>query len=386
MGIVVDLPRNYRARVIAMSNGDPHNARAHSGVLKHLFHAMEAEGYLTGVFSSLPSTAARRCAQLASFAPSKRAWRQRYQMSMGLVRAFERTANNRLRKYSDDAYDAMFQFGAYCNVSKLVHKPIFSFHDGDVLTTVRYAPEMRGLSEGTMSVRRRAQYEKSVFDSVERIFTASEWIGDMIAANYSIPRERIEFVGAGSNLDEASLSGPRDYTAAHALFIGLDFKRKGGRELLEAFRRVRAQLPSARLTIVGGIPAGEVQPGVRSLGRIFGPDRSERLAGLLRSASVFVMPSRWEPFGLVFLEAMAAALPCIGVNRYAMPEIIGETGALVSANDPRALADALYELLSDPIAAAQRGTAARERYLQRYGWKKTAARIGTAIEQHLRAN
>jgi len=364
-----------------MSNGEPYDLGTFSGISSHLFRAMEMEGYLRAAISSLPSKAAHRRAQLMSFAPSVAAWRSRYRMSMELVRAFERKAAKQLRALGDD-YDALFQFGAYCNVSAFVRKPIFSLHDNDVLTMVRHDPRMRGTSEVASNVRERAQYEKSVFDTVARVFTFSEWCADMIAANYSIPRERIECVGAGSNLDEALLAGERDYDAAHAVFIGLDFERKGGVELLEAFRIVRAHLPTARLTIVGGMAAGEIQPGVRSLGRIQGPRRNETLARVLRSASVFVMPSRYEPFGIVFLEAMAAGLPCIGANHNAMPEIIGETGALVPPNDPAALALALRELLSDPAVAAHRGRAARARYNQCYGWQKTAARIGSAIEKH----
>src|SRR5271170_2985237 len=106
----------YGARVIGMSNGEPYDLGTFSGISSHLFRAMEMEGYLRAAISSLPSKAAHRRAQLMSFAPSVAAWRSRYRMSMELVRAFERKAAKQLRALGDD-YDALFQFGAYCNVS-----------------------------------------------------------------------------------------------------------------------------------------------------------------------------------------------------------------------------------------------------------------------------
>jgi len=201
-----------------------------------------------------------------------------------------------------------------------------------------------------------------------------------VAQDYDIRPNRIECVGAGSNIDESLLTSVPDYGAGHAVMVGFDFERKGGREVLSAFGRVRSQLPSARLTIVGGIPAGELGPGVVVTGKITGPFAQQHIGAILASASLYVMPSLFEPFGIAFLEAMAAGLPCIGANGCAMPEIIGESGAIVPAGDADSLARSMFELLSDPLACRQLGLAARTRYKQRYGWGKAATRIRHTIQ------
>ena len=93
------------------------------------------------------------------------------------------------------------------------------------------------------------------------------------------------------------------------------------------------------------------------------------------------MPSVWEPFGIAFLEAMAAGLPCIGSDSCAMPEIIGETGSVVPPGDVAALADQMYAYLSDASLSAGRGRAARERYDRHYGWERVSARIVAAMQR-----
>ena len=78
---------------------------------------------------------------------------------------------------------------------------------------------------------------------------------------------------------------------------------------------------------------------------------------LLAAADLFVLPSLWEGFGLVLLEAMNAGLPVVGTRRGAIPEVVrdGETGLLVPPKDPEALATALIRLLCHPDRARTMG-------------------------------
>ncbi len=147
--------------------------------------------------------------------------------------------------------------------------------------------------------------------------------------------------------------------------------------MLEAFAAARRDVPHARLTIVGGLPAGTPADGVHSTGPISRASATgaAHLAALFRSASFFVLPSHYEPFGIVFLEAMAAGLACIGTTTCAMPEIIGDTGALVRPCDPPALAAAMRALFRDEAACAELGRRARRRYQARYGWDRVADRM-----------
>jgi glycosyltransferase involved in cell wall biosynthesis len=91
-----------------------------------------------------------------------------------------------------------------------------------------------------------------------------------------------------------------------------------------------------------------VIPGLRSLGYVDDAD----LPGLYAGARAFVLPSRYEGFGLTCLEAMACGVPVVASNRAALPETCGDAALLVDPDDPTAVGDALEQAVND---AAVRG-------------------------------
>jgi starch synthase len=117
---------------------------------------------------------------------------------------------------------------------------------------------------------------------------------------------------------------------------------------------VREKMPQATLNIVG---PREVIKDLPDLPGLFWhgyldksqPDDMMKLGKLLREASLFVMPSLYEPFGIAPLEAMAYEIPCVVSDAWALPEIVpdGICGRLVRPGDHEQLADVLLELLSD---------------------------------------
>jgi glycosyltransferase involved in cell wall biosynthesis len=143
------------------------------------------------------------------------------------------------------------------------------------------------------------------------------------------------------------------------LFIGGDFPRKGGYDLLEAWTAGEFSR-RADLTLVTGwplpspLPSGvRVQTGIRA--------HTPEWSALWRAADLFVMPTRNEAFGLVYQEAAAAGLPAIGTRLNAVPEIIddGQTGILVTPGHISELTAALDRLISSHALRAQLGQAAR---------------------------
>jgi glycosyltransferase involved in cell wall biosynthesis len=108
------------------------------------------------------------------------------------------------------------------------------------------------------------------------------------------------------------------------------------------------------------------------------------LAALYRDATVFAMPSVYEPFGVAFLEAMAYRLPCLGSDRCAMPEIVEEgiTGYTVDAFDTETLARRLLELAEGDRARAF-GEAGHRRFLERFTWDGVAAKMVDAVAARL---
>ena len=157
---------------------------------------------------------------------------------------------------------------------------------------------------------------------------------------------------------------PRSVPAADArklrlLFVGNDFARKGGHDVLATFESgLRA---TCELDIVSNgiatLPAGAAARLHRGLS-----STSAALAQLYADADVFVMPTHEDAFGIVFVEAMAAGLPCVGGRVLAVPELVqhGATGYCVTPGDRQALQQAIEALRDDAGLRDRMGLAGRD--------------------------
>jgi D-inositol-3-phosphate glycosyltransferase len=158
------------------------------------------------------------------------------------------------------------------------------------------------------------------------------------------------------------------------LFVGRHVPVKGLDLLLAALPEVAAYQPRVRLLVAGGDAASAVEGD--SAGRVtwLGPVARERLPLLYRSVDALVVPSRYESFGLVVLEALACGTPVIATRVGVVDEVVcdGVNGRRADVPAPDALARAILEQLESepPSPAAIRDSVAR------WSWERT----GMAIE------
>nr|WP_240188348.1 glycosyltransferase family 4 protein [Nakamurella flavida] len=221
--------------------------------------------------------------------------------------------------------------------------------------------------------------ERDGYLRAAHLFAFCEETRDSLVQHYGVPAERVTVTGAGANVERFPeiAPGPREPVI---LFIGNDWVRKGGRVLLQAFAKVRAAIPAAQLVLVGTDPPDAIdQPGVQVLGRV--RDRAA-IARLYGRAAVFAMPSYFDPFPLVLLEAMGFGVPVVASRSCGIPEIVvdGETGALVDAGDVDALARELVAVLADPARARAMGLAGRARVEERFSWDAVVQRMDPALQ------
>jgi glycosyltransferase involved in cell wall biosynthesis len=109
----------------------------------------------------------------------------------------------------------------------------------------------------------------------------------------------------------------------------------------------------------------------------------EQMPGLYAGALVLAMPSLYEGFGLPALEAMACGTPVVASNTTALPETIGDAGALVDPDDQQAFADALERLVTDENHRAGLSSRATEQ-ARPFTWESTAKLTDAAVETLLR--
>ena len=162
-------------------------------------------------------------------------------------------------------------------------------------------------------------------------------------------------------------------------FVGRLTRQKGVDVLLRAFAKVEKKLPDARLVLAGD---GPDRPALEQLARSLGLRRVIFLgwrsdaADILADVSLLAVPSRWEGFGLVALEAMALGKPIVAARVSALPEIVvpEETGLLVSPGSEAELAEALLSLISDPASAERMGCAGKARVRSEFTVERMAKR------------
>jgi glycosyltransferase involved in cell wall biosynthesis len=162
-------------------------------------------------------------------------------------------------------------------------------------------------------------------------------------------------------------------------FVGRLTRQKGVDVLLRAFAQVEKNHPAVRLILAGD---GPDRPALMGLARSLGLRRAMFLgwrsdaADILADVNLLAIPSRWEGFGLVALEAMALGKPIVASRVSALPEIVvpEETGLLVDPEDAGALAESLQALLSDPARAEGMGRAGKARVRKEFPVERMAQR------------
>ena len=383
----IDPPVN----ILLLCEGDAETWDSWSGSTRSLLEHLRADGIAVTVGDVNPRGAGRYLVALQSFSSDRRRWWARYHLGAAGFQARSKRAALILAAQVTPP-DVILQIGAtfrlpddtgvpyalYCdsNIEQAQEGASSGFSDASVLTPNEFG-----------AIRKR---EADVYHGATRIFTISECLRRSFLDQFGVESGRVETVYAGPNFTHGRAPDVPE-RPAHAppviLFVGRAFHRKGGDLLVRAFAQVRVALPDARLIVIGpDTPPPETQQvaGITCLGFIDKDSAAgrQRLLDAYAQSKVFCLPTRFEPFGVVFLEAMHYELPVVAPAAWAVAEIVedGVTGTLVPPDDVEALAAALIHLLSDSERALRMGVAGKRRLEAQFTWALVAHRIGRALE------
>jgi glycosyltransferase involved in cell wall biosynthesis len=220
--------------------------------------------------------------------------------------------------------------------------------------------------------------QKRVARTLSRILTVSRCAREDIRKDFGIPRHRFRIVPNGIN---TALFYPRpDVPREHSRIIvtnSADTPLKGLAYLLQAIAGIRLRR-SVKLVVVGQPkPNGPIERLVRKLdlaGHVTFTGRISNAAFVRQyaRASMAVVPSVYEGFGLPAGEAMACGVPVITTTGGALPEVVGKAGILVPPRDAAALAAAIEDLLDHPDKAAAIGRQGYQRVQAHFTWQRAA--------------
>lgn len=217
--------------------------------------------------------------------------------------------------------------------------------------------------------------EPEVYANATRVLLRSSNVLRSLESRYGVDRAKLDVVYAGANAPVEPRTSDRPWNANRIVFIGIDWERKGGPELAAAFEQLRARRPEVELVVAGCNP--ELPEGAIALGRI----PKEAVGDLLAEGGVFCLPTRLEPFGVAFVEALHAGLPIVGCDVGAVPDMVQPdvNGALVPAGDAIALERALETLIGDERRQRRLGAASAALAAERYSW----TRVGERVREHV---
>jgi glycosyltransferase involved in cell wall biosynthesis len=211
----------------------------------------------------------------------------------------------------------------------------------------------------------------------DRVIVISRFTASQVERILELPADRISLCPPGAPRWTARMSKPAG--EGYVLFVGTLEPRKNLGVLLDAYERLLARNACVPRLMVAGkateqsgswLERMKRPPLSRRITYIGYVDAAKRRA-LYEGATLLVQPSLEEGFGLPVLEAMTLGVPVVAANRGALPEVVGDAGPLVDAEDVDAFAQAIERLTNDPAEAASAALKGLER-ARLFSWDQTA--------------
>ncbi|WP_323813428.1 glycosyltransferase family 4 protein [Cellvibrio sp. NN19] len=295
---------------------------------------------------------------------------------------------NRYFKKNKPLYDIVHDNQSLCygllalqkrgvNVIATVHHPITQ--DRDLALAAATTKGQRWLINRWYSF---LAMQKKVVQQLNHVITVSKQSQQDIVAAFDRPAEKIHVISNG--VDTSIFRPLENITRIPFRLIttaSSDQPLKGLSVLLRALEKLRAEFPELHLTVIGKLKEnGETEKELHALNlqtavQFKSGISNDELVAEYAQASIAIVPSLYEGFGLPAAEAMACGVPLICSDGGALPEVVGDAARLVRAGNVDALQQALNALLTDDSAREQLGVQGREHILQQLSWDCVAKKM-----------
>ncbi len=243
-------------------------------------------------------------------------------------------------------------------------------------------------------------FERRLAHTTDAMIAVSESVRQHVAANIGVPSSRLDVIGNG--VDAAAFASG-DRSSARAVLgvddglllvglVGRITEQKGQEDFVAAALRLCAVRGDVQFWMVGFAEDHalhqrllQVVTDAGMAARIRFLGNRDDMARIYAALDLVVAPSRWEGFGIMLIEAMAAGRAIVASDTGAIPEIVrdGETAVLVPPRDVDALVAAMDALLRDPARRALLGAAGRRRGRE-FGWGAVTEKVAAVYERILR--
>lgn len=224
-----------------------------------------------------------------------------------------------------------------------------------------------------------------IISRADHVVAVSEELRRVLVAQTGT--ETISVIPMGADLQEVFVPDGRQRATAELLFVGRLVEGKGLLTLIRALPNIQAIYPAVRLTIIGDGPERErleeaiISSGVAASVSFVGAIEHSALADHFRRATILVLPSLWEGFGLVVVEALGCACPVVASDLPALRDLLqdGHAGRLFRVGDPKDLKEQVCALLADERLRELLADTGRSSVLERFDWNSLAQRYRSVL-------
>ncbi len=218
--------------------------------------------------------------------------------------------------------------------------------------------------------------ERFLFSQAKGLLPWSKLASESLQLEYKVSDSRIHILPPSLRDPHPTPLSTKASGKSNILFIGGDFKRKGGYLLVDVWRRFfrpQANLHIVTHDLVAPEDGLHVYKGVKA--------GSEEWRELWNNADLFVFPSQMETFGIVLVEAMAFGVPIISTSTGAAEELLGDgsAGEVLPSADATGLERSIRELIAQPQLRARMSANGRSRFLRDFDLTKNAKRLAHLI-------
>lgn len=273
-----------------------------------------------------------------------------------------------------------------------IKNPVAIYTDATLASILSYYDEFSGWSPS--AILKAHQIEKAALDRADLILFASEWAANSAINFYGVDSSKVEVIPFGANISEipsfedvlTTIKSKID-TPLEILFVGVDWKRKGGDKVLEAFNCLIDKGINAHLHIVGPHtnPIQNERNDVTYYGFLNKHNESDDkvLKNLFSKAHFFVMLSESECYGLVYCEANAYGTPVIGLNTGGVSTIITDkNGALLDVgSNTEEISALLISLFQSKDLYYSLCVSSYEMFVDTLNWGNVGRRIKHLLEK-----
>ena len=226
------------------------------------------------------------------------------------------------------------------------------------------------------ALSQRIENEKELSLKANKSFFMGNWVANKMKDIYPEMKDKFVAVGGGLNKEFTDSDDEKD-NSKKILFVGIDFNRKGGDLLIDAFKVLKEKYDNDAELIIAGCDINDNYDGIRCVGR----KTREELSKLFNEANVFCMPSRFEAYGLVFIEALSYGLPIVTIDDYEMHYFINDkNGYLIKNYNVEELALALYDAINDK-EMKEYVKMNKDKVRKQYSWENVAKKIYEEINE-----